>query len=103
MKNLKNKELEQFMKHHEAEVDQATKDFEKAKLEYEKIMKNFVINHITSKKRFKSSFEQAYENACSQYQDEDATDFIDDVIVLETMISDHMYWLEEGQFECQDD
>ncbi len=103
MKTLKNDELKKFMKHHNAELGQVTKDLEKAKVEYEKAMKNFVINHITSKTHFKSRFEQAYRDTRESYSWERASDFVDDILVLETMIGDEVYWLEEGQFDVEEE
>ena len=103
MNNLKNDELKQFMKHHKAELGQVTKNLEKAKMEYEKAMKSFVINHITSKAHFKSRFEQAYRDTRESYSWEKGSDFIDDVMVLEMMIGDEVYWLEEGQFDVEDE
>ena len=99
MKNLKNDELKQFMKHHKAELGQVTKGLEKAKREYEKAMKNFVINHITSKVHFKARFDQVYKDTRESYSWEKGSDFVDDVMVLETIIGDEIYWLEEGQFD----
>lgn len=101
--NLKNEELKQFMAHHKAELGQVTKNLEKAKVEYEKAMKSFVINHITSKAHFKSRFNDALGETLDRVVECPIWGVIGDsgvdVLVYENMIDDEMYWLKEGQFD----
>ena len=95
-------ELNQFLKHHKAELGQVTKNLEKAKVEYEKALKNFVSNHITSKAHFKNRIEQVLKDTRNSLTHEKASNFVDDVMALEIIIGDEIYWLEEGQFGVED-
>ena len=100
---LKNDELKRFMKNHEAELSFVTKNLENAKKEYEIALKNFVINHITSKGGFKSKFDDALIDTLDSYGSVPLWGVIGDsgvdVLTYETMIDNEIYWLKKGQFD----
>ena len=107
MNNQKNHELKQFMKNHKAELGEVTKNLEKAKAEYEKAIKKFVINHITNKAEFKAHFNEALEQTLDRISGEPIWavmgDSIVDVLVYEDMVDNQIWWLEEGQFDAIED
>ena len=103
MKSQKNHELKQFMKNHEAELGEVTKNLEKAEAEYKKAMKKFVINHITTKAQFKKRFNESLEETIDLISGDPIWVVIGDskvdVLVYENMVDNQIWWLEEGQFD----
>lgn len=107
MNDLKKDELEQFKKKHETELGELKRNLEKAKGEYEKAMKRFVIKHITSTANFKSRFRDALRDTLDRVVEYPIWDVVGDsgvdILVYENMIDDEMYWLEEGRYQVEDE
>ena len=88
--------LEKFNAAFEHEV----KDFESAYLQsleaYEIAMRNFILKNIAKGNDYEIRSREAWEIECDCL-DKDA---ITELNVLERMIHDERWWLEEGQFDC---
>ncbi len=103
LNDLTLEDSDKFIKLKECELGGVIRDLERAKVAYEKAMRKFVKNYITGKGGFKARFDECYQDTRDSYRYEEATDFVDDILVLETLINEELRWLEEGQFEAEDE
>jgi hypothetical protein len=81
------------------EFEPAYERYEMALKEFEKSMEDFAIEHITGKKGFKKAYKSAFESARSAYEYERGSNMVDKKMALESLIQDHLFFLEEGQYE----
>lgn len=100
MNELKTLALEKFSSAYESELKNFEKTYLKSLDEYEKAMKKFIIKHITTKANFDERRREAWFETvdCGP-----AKDWIRDRDVYETMICNERCWLEEGQFDFEDE
>lgn len=92
-------EFQLFQKAYKDEFEPASKRYEEALKEFEKSMKDFVIKHITGKKEFKKAYKNAFDDTRKAYEYECGSDMVDNKMTLESLIEDHLFWLEEEQDE----
>ena len=90
-------EFKLFEKAYKDEFVTANKRYEKALKDFEKSMKDFVIKHITGKKDFKKYYKEAFVIVKMSIQDESDNDFVDNKSILEFLIDEHLFCLEEEQ------
>jgi hypothetical protein len=96
-------DLKQFKKLLKDETSDKEKEYKKAKLDYEKALKKSIILNITGRKNFKEIYQNSFERACDCYEYERGDWAVDHLMTLEWMISDFEYWLEEGQYEIDEE
>ena len=92
-------EFKLFEKAYKDEFEPANKRYEQALKEFENSMKDFVIKHITGKKEFKKAYKNAFDDTRKAYEYERGSDMVDNKMTLESLIQDHLFWLEEEQDE----
>jgi hypothetical protein len=104
LKNSKKfKLLKDYKKQMKKEFEPEQEKFNLAKEQYELAMKKFIINRISSEKNFDQDFEETSDYVFESIRDQRGKDFFDNEMVLESMIYDHLNWLEEGQFDCEEE
>jgi hypothetical protein len=95
--------LKSFKKQMKREFQPEQEKFNLAKKQYELAMKKFIINRISSEQNFDNDFEKASNFVFELIKDQRGKDFFDSEMVLESMIYDRLDWLEEGQFDCEEE
>jgi len=104
LKNAKKiKLLKDYKKQMQRELYPEQEKFNVAKEQYELAMKRFIVNRISSQMNFDNDFEEASDYVFESIRDQRGKDFFDSEMVLEFMIYDHLNWLEEGQFDCEEE
>ena len=77
--------------------------YEQAKRAYEDSLKKFIIKNITGEDLFAETYKDAYVNACDLYDDLSGSEFVDELETLHIAITNHLCWIEVGQFDEMDD
>lgn len=95
--------LKSYKKQMKREFRPEQEKFNLAKEQYELAMKKFIINRISSEKNFDNDFEEASNFEFELIKDQRGKDFFDSEMVLESMIFNRLNWLEEGQFDCEEE
>lgn len=95
--------LKSFKKQMKREFQPEQEKFNLAKEQYELAMKKFIINRISSEKNFDNDFEEASNFEFELIKDQRGKDFFNSEMVLESMIFNRLNWLEEGQFDCEEE
>jgi len=95
--------LKSYKKQMKREFRPEQEKFNLAKEQYELAMKKFIINRISSEQNFEKDFEIASNYVFESLKDQRGKDFFDNEMVLESMIYDRLYWLKEGQFDCEEE
>ena len=95
--------LKSYKKQMKREFRPEQEKFNLAKEQYELAMKKFIINRISSEQNFEKDFEIASNYVFESLKDQRGKDFFDSEMVLESMIYDRLYWLKEGQFDCEEE
>jgi hypothetical protein len=103
MKNEINNDLKEFRKLLKAETSEKEKEYKQAKIAYEKVLKKSVISNITGRKNFKEIYQDSFDRARDCYQYERGDWAVDHLMTLEWMISDFEFWLEEGQYDTDEE
>ncbi len=100
MNELKTLALEKFSSAYESELKNFELAYLKSRDAYEKAMKKFIIKHITTK----ANFDERRRNAWLETVDcGSVKDWVRDRDVYEAMIGNEQWWLEEGQFDDEDE
>lgn len=95
--NIKrNKKLNEFMNCYKDELGLVVLNLEKSKSEYEKCLRKFVINHINSSYEFRSKVNQTRKKTLHNNPHLRPYE-ITKTMVLETIITDEIFRLEEIQ------
>ena len=103
MKNEINNDLKEFRKLLKAETSEKEKEYKQAKIAYEKALKKSIISNITGRKNFKEMYQGSFDQARDCYQHERGDWAVDHLMTLEWMISDFEFWLEEGQYDTDEE
>jgi hypothetical protein len=103
MKNEINNDLKEFRKLLKAGTSEKEKEYKQAKIAYEKALKKSVISNITGRKNFKEMYQGSFDQARDCYQYERGDWAVDHLMTLKWMIDDFEMWLEDGQFETEED
>ncbi len=100
MNELKTLALEKFSSAYESELKNFELAYLKSRDAYEKAMKKFIIKHITTNANFDERKREAWLETvgCGSVKD-----WVSDRDVYETMIGNEQWWLEEGQFDFEDE
>ena len=93
MKKTEDK-LEVFQNLVEAYTSKERQAYEDSRRIYEKTLKKFIIEQISSKKRFSSFYKDAHASLCDSLRHEKGTIAIDELMVLETIINDQESYIE---------
>jgi len=96
-------DLKQFKKLLKAETSEKEKEYKQAKIAYEKALKNSIVLNITGRSKFKETYQDTFDRARDHYQYQSSDWAVDHLMTLEWMISDFEFWLEEGQYETDED
>ena len=102
MKSKNTNDLKQFRKLLKDETSEKEKEYQKAKIAYEKALKNSIVLNITGRKKFKETYQDTFDRARDHYQYQSSDWAVDHLMTLEWMISDFEFWLEEGQFDTEE-
>ena len=100
MNELKTLALEKFSSAYECDLKNFEETYRKSLDAYEKAMKKFIIKHITSKANFDERKREVWLETvdCGSVKD-----WVRDRDVYEAMIGNEQWWLEEGQFDFEDE
>ena len=90
--------LKAFRKYLKAETNDAKKAYERSKKHYELTLKKFIRREVTGKDFFNVTYESAKDGLWDIYS-ADLEMLLSEEMILDQMIYDFEYWLEEGQFE----
>ena len=91
--------LEEFNKKYKAEVYKLEKEVKKANSMYKKAMKKFIVTHIYSKNNFKGVYKDTSQYLYDSYSGTRGSEFLDDVMIYESIIEDHVLYLENNGFD----
>ena len=103
MKNQKINDIKKFRHLLKTETSEKEKEYKEAKIAYEKSLKKLIISNITGRNKFEEIYQDSFNRACECYQYERGDWAVDHLETLEWMISDFEFWLEEGQYETDED